>query len=73
MRIIMQNNTNFSPISLDNLDTVAGGYHDPSGPSPPPRTSGDPPAGQPQSTLGAHIADILKRFADLSGRAAPQK
>jgi hypothetical protein len=76
MRITMQDTTNassnFSSISLDNLDTVAGGYHDPSGPALPP-TPADPPASQPQGTLGSHIGDILRRFADLAGRAAPQK
>ncbi|HEX3764088.1 MAG TPA: hypothetical protein VHW23_35585 [Kofleriaceae bacterium] len=70
----MQDNTNFSTISLDNLHSVAGGYHDPAGPPPTPRRgSGDPPEPQPQGTLAAHLGDILNRFADLAGRAAPQK
>jgi hypothetical protein len=70
MRIAMMNNANLSLLSLDNLDTVTGGYHDPvDSPKPaPPRGSGDAPEGQRQGTLGSHLGDILARIADLAGR-----
>jgi len=61
MRTIMHNNTNFTAISLDNLDTVTGGYLDQVGPTPPDA---------PQSTLVSHVAAILNRFADLASKPA---
>ena len=70
MRITMQDTTDFAPISLDNLDTVAGGYHDPAGPVTPSHGSTEPPESEPQATLGSHIGDLLKRLAE---RAAPRK
>jgi hypothetical protein len=75
MRIAMQNNANLLIVSLDNLDTVTGGYHDPAGPpTPAPRQgTGDPPDGQRQGTLGSHLGEILGRFADLAARATQQK
>jgi hypothetical protein len=69
MRIVMHNKTIFLPISVDNLATVTGGYHDQSG-APTPRRSDPPP---PPSTLTAHVGEILKHFADLASKAAPQK
>jgi hypothetical protein len=73
MRIAMQNNTNFPTISLDNLDTVTGGYHDPVEPPTPSHGSGDGPEGRPQGTLVSHLGAILNRFADLASHPAPKK
>ena len=64
----MQNHTNFIAISLDNLDTVTGGYHDPAGPAGPTRPDGPQvqPQGAAAGTLGAQLGAILDRFADLA-------
>lgn len=46
-------------LSLDNLGTVTGGYHDPPGPSQPaPRDPGDAPA-EPQGTLGTRLGQLV--------------
>ena len=66
MRIAMNNNPNFRAISLDNLDTVTGGYHDPAGPAGRPQP--DQPT-QPTGTLGARLGALLNRFADLAGQS----
>lgn len=70
MRIAMLNNANLPLLSLDNLDTVTGGYHDPVDPPKPPPRQGSPdaPEGQRQGTLASHLGEILTRFADLAGR-----
>jgi hypothetical protein len=75
MRITMQNNANLPTLSLDNLDTVTGGYHDPADPpKPAPRQgTGDPPDGQRQGTLSSHLGEILGRFADLAARSTQPK
>jgi hypothetical protein len=66
MRITMQNNANLPTLSLDNLDTVTGGYHDPADPpKPAPR--------QRQGTLSSHLGEILGRFADLAARSTQPK
>ena len=67
----MQDHTSFIAISLDNLSTVTGGYHDPAGPAAPTRPDG--PEGQPQGTaggtLGSRLGAILNHFADLAAQA----
>jgi hypothetical protein len=71
MRIAMHNNTKFIAISLDNLDTVTGGYRDA---DPPTQPHGpDAPEGRPQGTLSARLGAILHHFADLASRPASQK
>jgi hypothetical protein len=66
MRIAMKNNAKLDTISLDNLDTVTGGYHDPAGPAAPTRPDGPT---QPPGTLGARLGTLLNRFADLASQA----
>jgi hypothetical protein len=60
MRIAMQNNS-LTTISLDNLITVIGGYHDPSGPASPNRP--DAPESQHQGTLGARLGQLVNGLA----------
>jgi hypothetical protein len=71
MRIAMQNNTNLPTISLDNLNTVTGGYHDPVPPAP--RSGPDAADGQHQGTLVSHLSEILNNLANRAGCPAPQK
>ena len=68
MRIAMHNKTMFIPISLDNLTTVTGGYHDADPPTP--RQGIGAPA---KVTLAAHLGEILHHFADLASQTAPRK
>jgi hypothetical protein len=60
----MHNHTaDFTPITLDNLDLVTGGYHDPSGPEPQPEHgSGDADGRRQGGTCGR---DLGKLISDL--------
>jgi hypothetical protein len=58
----MQDNNALILLSLDNLDTVTGGYYDPSGPAQPdPRVPADPPH-QPQDTLGSRLGQLVSHL-----------
>jgi len=61
MRIAMQNNS-LTTISLDNLITVIGGYHDPSGPASPTNRP-DGPENRHQGTLGARLGQLVNALA----------
>jgi hypothetical protein len=61
MRIAMQNNS-LTTISLDNLITVIGGYHDPSSPVSPTNRP-DAPETQHHSTLGARLGKLVNDLA----------
>jgi hypothetical protein len=55
----MQNNNSLITLSLDNLNTVTGGYHDPSGSAQPSHGSGGGPAPRPQGTLGTRLGQLI--------------
>ena len=71
MPIAMQNSANLPTLSLDNLHTVTGGYHDPADPPkpPPPRQGPDAPDGQRQGTLGSNLGEIIGRLAGSAAQA----
>jgi hypothetical protein len=66
MRIAMQNNTNFIAISLENLNTVTGGYHDADPPAPMPIGIGAGAVG----SVGGVVGDLLRKCGTS---AAPTK
>lgn len=61
----MTNNDSFFTLSLDNLNTVTGGYHDADPPAPsaptPPVTGG--------AVVGGAIGDIIRRLSVCSAPA----